>query len=382
MVNEKSKIILNYYITFILILASGTIYASYVFYKEFVFFLLINGILLNRLKPIKLEKLLIFIAICVIVLLNFYTYQQNVDGYIALVIKMLAILLICNAIDIRYLYKSYVNIIFIISIVSLFCYFTWIMKPDWVMSNIPVTEVWGSAIRATPFYTFPYMGIDRNFGPFKEAGMYQIFLNIGLFLVLKYDVKYKKLKSLIFLITIITTFSTAGLITTFILIGYFLIQGKNFMKNKSLIILTLLFFMIGLWAENEYGIISDKMSSENASYTARSSEFEITARVLANHPLVGVGYQNNYYNLAYGFIESGTNGVLALYQQFGVFFASIMLLFYFKGIRSLSNSFLELSVLFFMIFISFSTEPTMFQPLFLIILFHKIKVFKKEEKVA
>src|SRR6478735_5368152 len=134
MVNEKSKIILNYYITFILILASGTIYASYVFYKEFVFFLLINGILLNRIKPIKLENLLIFIAICVIVLLNFYTYQQNVDGYIALVIKMLAVLLICNAIDIRYLYKSYVNIIFIISIVSLFCYFTWIMKPDWVMS--------------------------------------------------------------------------------------------------------------------------------------------------------------------------------------------------------------------------------------------------------
>lgn len=364
----------QYYIVTLLILVSGTIYSSYVYYEEFLYFLLFNAFIINGTKKINKKSILTFLMISTIILLNYFVYQQNSDGYFGLVIKLLAVLLLCNSLNIKELANKFMNVVFIISLISLVCYFLWITYPILIMSLVPVTEVWGSLIRPTFFYTFPYMDLNRNFGPFKEPGMFQVFVNLALYINFKKEKEIKKVKFLIytsiFVATIVTTFSTAGLITTFIIFIYFIFHNLKSKNNKKIIFFAFIALFGSIWAENEYGIIQEKFDANNSSFKDRSSELEITYKVLAESPFLGVGYQNNFYNSLYGNIKNGTNGIFALYQQFGLFFASIILFFYINGIRKIGENFTESLTLFLIIFLSFSTEPTMFQPLFLILLFY------------
>lgn len=160
-----------------------------------------------------------------------------------------------------------------------------------------------------------------------------------------------------------------------IIILFFFIKNN---KIKHIItFFTVIMLFIGI--ENKFGIIHNKISMENDSFTGRTSEFGIFAKNYFEHPILGVGYQNNSI-FKNNDIINGTNGILSLILQFGLLGFVYLGMIYKAILRLNTNSdyrkkYIIRDICLYILFCSL--EPVMFQPLFILLLF----IDGKEEKI-
>lgn len=353
------------YILILLIITSGSIYCSYIYYKEFLIVLFISAIVINKKRSITRSSLFIFIIFSIIFLLNYFTWGGNVDGYIGIIIKAFSVLLLANNIDKNKFMKYYVYFFSVYIYISLISYYT--LLNNWAkVQQIPVQNVWGSQMRATILYTFPEYEFYRNFGFYKEGGMYAIFINIAL--LFSYKIKATKWVSFsrfMFIITIATTLSTSGLIAAFIIIIFYSFKNKTHMVKKIITFIVLLTALMII--EMNLGIINNKFSSNNVSFKDRASEISISMNILEDNLWVGTGYQNAESIKQYTYMTM-TNGVLSVFIQFGLFIGSAILILYFYGIAKNINKKLD-RVIISILFLFFSaSQPVIYQPIFLLLL--------------
>ena len=192
-----------------------------------------------------------------------------------------------------------------------------------IFSNVCVTRSHG------------FDGYLRNFGIFREPGVYQIFLNIAILFVLfcGEKLKRKKTKLVILVLTILTTFSTAGIIITSLLLLIYCIVNLKCISIKN--ILSSLAFIAGLIAViflfNRYFMVFDKLFSkignkDDSSWFSRTSSFVVNIAVGFNNIFFGAGWDNvkvetaKYTSLLYNmsFKFSNTNTFLKLFAIHGL----------------------------------------------------------------
>jgi len=93
---------------------------------------------------------------------------------------------------------------------------------------VPMVLNW----EGTPFYDFGltyvigWLGFVRNFGIFREPGVYQFYITIALALELFFFKRTNRVNVLIFLLTMLSTFSVVGIAQALVLVAMSLVNNK------------------------------------------------------------------------------------------------------------------------------------------------------------
>ena len=172
----------------------------------------------------------------------------------------------------------------------------------------------------------------RNSGPFWEPGAFSGFLIVALIFNLLIEQKIKTKKNILFILAIITTFSTTGYIAMFLLlIGFILIGRKVSTKLFATASLTAIFifsffnlyFLSSKIADN---ILYSQTSNPTYAFRTRLISAEVDIYDVINYPLSGRGrFQATRFDSKDPVLRHRNNGVTGLAAEFGV----IGFIFYF-----------------------------------------------------
>ena len=245
------------------------------------------------------------------------------------------------------------------------------------------------------FFTYHVMLEDstaffRPDGLFYESGVFQIYLNILLYLTLfTYN---KKWQSIIVILSIFTTQSTTGIVICFIIISiylmkYYINKGNISKKFFKLLVGTVILLPIAFLAFNN---ISDKFFGEGkGSSLARQYDLLTGINVALSKPFTGIGFDYSQYTkaasaLGYGgdFITNSdepignletitergnANGIVFLLYGVGLPLGFLIIIGMFKQHFFKNNILIGL-----LIFLSFLTESIIFTPFFLLLIYSGI----------
>jgi hypothetical protein len=225
----------------------------------------------------------------------------------------------------------------------------------------------------------------RSQGIFWEPGVFQVYLNIflfiNLFLVSKVNVRLVAM----ILISVFLTLSTTGIFISFLFIAYYYLMGLKKFKLKQLLIAALVLpFLIGFFnlAANQ---IEEKLIGKNSgSFLARNYDTLTGFNLAIANPL-GIGFStikyqkiasDDIFNLSPGLEtdRGNTNSIATLFYSTGIFWGFVFLFFMYK--QSLFN---KHKILFYVsVFILLFTEPLLYTPFFILILLSGTVSSKKQ----
>ena len=186
----------------------------------------------------------ILLWVCLFLLSAFYVREFALNSSLHAIMKMSIGLLVLSTLNKKFpIYYS--NIIYFFSILSLSCFIY--NHAFGVLPYISLGESMdgGNGLRVTSIiytqlYNLNSHGlVFRNCGPFWEPGAFQGFVNLAIIIeLLGNKVRDKKwnLRMSIFVVTIITTYSTGGYIVLALNFIYYLISDKELDKTNKIVI--------------------------------------------------------------------------------------------------------------------------------------------------
>jgi len=188
----------------------------------------------------------------------------------------------------------------------------------------------------------------RNFGAWGEPGMYGVYLMLACILELFYFKNIKKNYIIIFVISIISTFSTATYISALILFLVFIWHSPSFKvqyKIELLVVSVILMkFVIGyaLTAEGN-GYVFAKLTetdSESGTTFERIRAVETAIKLLTDYFPFGCGWGvYSYYLLKKDTIMTATP--INWFTVYGLVYGLIMNYALFLGVKKISLSFMQ-----------------------------------------
>ena len=216
--------------------------------------------------------------------------------------------------------------------------------------------------------------IDRPDGFFFEPGVFQLYLNLYLFIAIN-DKRLRRRNMHIGLALggILSTQSTTGVIIAFAILAVAYVRRlRTAAMNEKLLILVLVPLLLlplaGIMMEN----VEEKLFGVfRGSAWARQYDFFTGMRVALEHPFTGIGFSyERYFEFAQhvGYLETqldiatiterpNSNGIATLFYSIGFPLAAVMLWGLYK-----QRFFADRIVFFFMMLISLSTEAIIFTP--------------------
>ena len=271
--------------------------------------------------------------------------------------------------------KIYLRILCVLSVLSLVCAYGLRLLPDRGMPGVPVVRI----DTGVEFYFFGVSFVPltyvkyRNFGIFREPGVYQYFLLLGLFLN-NYEVQWSSGKKLwtvniLLAVTMVSTFATGGLVEL-ALLALVIFFDKGWYKKKAGKLAAGAVVLLGGAAAVYvfirkgalYYTLVDMLSKFNLrseSMTDRAGSIIENTKTFLRHPLLGGGIREALFVVA-----NNTSSSTVLYAILGIFggtlnaAAWVMLSWRKEGKLWVS---LALTVILFM---SFNTENLITNPYF------------------
>ncbi len=327
----------------------------------YIFIVLFLGALLclSIYKNIKFSKSSMYLFL-LFTLLLVGTVVTNLDfsiKYIYILILCAISFLYCGIIDINSFKESYLQVTYLLSLFSLFSTVAYYIAYP-IVARFPVvvnsagTKFYFLLLSVVPQKTL-YVGY-RNYGIFREPGVYSVFLIAAVLFELSKK-RLNKKRFIVQIITLITTFSTAGYIVMgIIIIGGIILTNRN-IKLKIILIIALLAVVIYVYHS---GILLGqlrKLTTENDSLEARLGSFIVNIKMSIGNIwkfFFGNGFsyvENNYSVVAQSLgVNSvhNTNTLLKMLSVYGVVFTTLIV----KNLISFFNNDSKL----WMVFVSFS----------------------------
>lgn len=222
------------------------------------------------------------------------------------------------------------------------------------------------------FYNFLFSVVPRtyaktrNFGLFREPGVYQYFILLALFLT-HYGVQWKKQRTMwavtgILSVVMVSTMATGGL-AELALLAIFVFFDKKLYRNKILlaIVLVILVALPGflyynydyytpLWYQIELNIVN-KFTRPGDSLVERVESLAVNLEILKNHPLVG-GKLSDVLHV----VENNTSSSLILFAVFGLLSGAFHLLCWGALVWDRKRNALGNLALLGILFLSFNTQ--------------------------
>ena len=233
-------------------------------------------------------------------------------------------------------------------------------------------------------------GIQRIYSFFREPGVFQFFIILALFFVFfRYDgSKYFRLLISLFLITLLGTFSTAGLLFGLLILLLALFNKKTKNKYKILIIVLIITFalLVVLFNNDSFllkiSLMINKLiqNTNNESFSVRFYSFINIFKASLNHPIFGMGFDNGLNYIIQNLNQFGTNDVTGTLMVIAVAYGwpicllcnilFFRLVFYFKN---KSNLFI-LFCIWLALFLSLNTQNMLYDSIIWMLLFFDLYI--------
>lgn len=353
--------LVEYLLVIFSIITSGSlIYMTHNDDLILIFYFLFSLASFIILKVKHFNKFFFYYALLVISFLIvhhlYISTSASLNKYIGTIIKVTTFLLVITIIGKRRLLIIYPQIMFVLCAFNLIfyldhVYFYSISQP--LSSLFSQLTTWSLnmyyenyVFYVKPVYSLTFDKVQTDFiknsGIFGEGGLYQYFVCIALTINLFYNKKsISDYYNLIFIISIITTYSTVAYINLF-----FIILAKIYDPRKR----TLFFLMSPLILGGAY-IFFNQPTIYNKLFNVNSMDFIISTqrrmldtfldlKIIQDQPLLGIGLDNfeiykSYVNQYSAGGASSSNGLLNYIAGVGIIGAFISFYpFFMFGIKS------------------------------------------------
>lgn len=347
-------------LTLLTVLMSKTVVAGIIYFKYFnILFLLICILILltNKIK-IDVNNLVICFILILFLVFSYSIHTICLGDPTGLtltkntIIEIFQALIVVSYIEKRDYENIYINIMVLMSIISLICFLLSILNPSFAssISSHAFTTDSLAPIHASFYYTWGF-GIHlinlRNSGMFWEPGAFQGFLCIAILILIltNYDIKNSFGKLIILVVTLLTTGSTTGYIILMLILIVFYndiinlfrkkTSPKIYRKNSKILILlfTAVFTSVAIMYILKSTTLIGKLNEDNFSTNIRTNDVLNSIKLFLQHPLFGTsfGKLRNIEENKFGVINN-SSGLLMLFYLHGSFFAIYYLYSLKKGI--------------------------------------------------
>ncbi len=388
-VKKSLKEILQYVIVILIILNTNSIYAkltrvnfhfnilliivliAYIFIY-FIYKKNLKESLLNiKNDIIKYHKLIIIYFLYLLIFIIFNNIEtMNFITIFAIIFPMYVYINIKGK-NIEIL-KKLVNVIVILAIISLLFYTFISVFNVFDMTNT-VEIHWEKEIKIKSFLNIYFetqvfngfgLNIQRNTGIFTEAPMYSLILCISLAIEKFILKRNNKILELILILTIITTFSTTGIIVMSLI--YILNIIIKFMEKESINKKIKIFMIIAIVFLLIISVIVFIQRIKTSSGQTRIDDYKASYEAWKESPIIGNGYDNDEiiksHMSNFRFSNMGlSNSLMTLLAQGGIYLF-ILYLFPYIYILVMSIKYKQYNIIAFelVIFALFTTTIFMY----------------------
>lgn len=295
----------------------------------------------------KMTSVFLLVTMLSLVLSMVY-YMEFSGGYISIVALFLLGACFFDVIPPESFKKAFLDIMTAIAVTSLLTFFL-----AELFLELDVFPVYYNT-NDRPYHFFflsniSTVDLSRNYGLFTEPSRYQAYLNLSLMFIL-FDKRKINIKRLVvFLLALITTFSTTGFIAFAFIFCAFLFSNKVRIKlwQKSVIIAGIAVAAVVLLQSSEDFISSLNkitMGQSDDSAATRFNSFFANLVVISENFLLGTGITNAeaefasaLYSLDNAFASTNTITILIYFAKFGVIPGLFYTLNMVKAVRSIGN---------------------------------------------
>jgi len=339
---SKGEHITNYVITYIAYAMGGIMFFYLKPLPKIIFFAILFILMRKRKKTISEEFIVVISLITIIFIVQKLQFGYgDIYNYSSFIIIFGIGYFLVKILGFRLPYY-FVNVVYFFSIISLIF---WLLSNisngfyDFT-SNIAFDLGTDESITNESFIMYAYepnrslFDLTRNNGGFWEPGVYATWLSIALL----YNVIHKSFsdkKSKVILITLVTTFSTAGYVALFLIIIFYL--NKKTISPKAQILLKYTILVLVIFSVVYLDFLGPKLverynfESSVSLSTPTAGRF-LSARkslyAISQNPVFGKGLaQERDENPDYTRLDVGNYGIMNMIQRIGII-ASIFFLYY------------------------------------------------------
>lgn len=318
-------------------------------------FLLVYVLLLVQ-KRLNLT-FIIYMCIAVMFLLavHFYTEKSlSFNSIIGFSVKLSIAYLILVILGDRFP-KVYINLLSFLAVVSLVGYLldiTGVLKS--LVFSLPAL-VDGQGYEGF-LYVFSHpTHIDRNQSIFYEPGAYQVYLNVGLIMLLFFNhgfsEKKRNLLILVYVLCIATTISTTGIILLAGIIAIAILSKSQLKSFQKALVIFAMMLGAGTLSNYLYPVVAEKVGSyvsggdiahggSGGSGDRRAFDAKIDLEIFKRE-ILGVGHKR-YFELfsAIGRTDasSSSNGITKTLAVYGLPFSIFLFFSFYIGIKAIMGS--------------------------------------------
>lgn len=317
------------------------------FYKTQILMLMVMGAgiltfaVVNRreLKQILTDRRMLAAAACgVLILLPMVVKRDWQLMYFSILIYLLFAVFLCYFVSMKDTAKYYVMILCALSVYAILATYVLRLLPDSGILNVHTF----SNDKGRDYYNFglAFVSItqvkERNFGIFREPGVYQYFLLLGLFLT-NYTVEWKHsrdmwLANLILAVTMVTTMATGGVVCLGLLVIVVFFDKKMYRDKRvlwtaiGLAAALVLVLAVSFATRNKiywlvYNTLFEKFVNRSDSVTERTEAILVDVQIFLRHPIFGAGLSEVLHA-----VTNNTTSTLILYAVFGFLSGSLHVL--------------------------------------------------------
>ena len=373
------KILFALYLFALLMLARNGMLSCVLwgFYKTQILMLLIMGAgvlafaVVNRreLKQIFTDRRMLAAAVCgVVILLPMVVKRDWQLMYFSILIYLLFAVFLSYFISLKDTAKCYVLILCALSVYAILATYVLRLLPDEGLVNVPIFF----NDKGRDYYNFglAFVSIthvkERNFGIFREPGIYQYFLLLALFLT-NYTVEWKSRKqlwlaNLILAATMVTTMATGGVVELglFVVVVFF---DKKMYRDKRLlwiaiglvtalaVVLAVSFAMRNRIYWLVYDTLFEKFVNRSDSVTERTEAIIVDLQLFLQHPIFGTRLSDVLHA-----VRNNTTSTMILYAVFGILSGSFHIVAWTALVWSRERRVWANLALLVILFMSFNTQ--------------------------
>jgi len=309
----------------------------------------------------KLNLKLLYVVLALIgsMWITIFLNGEDIKVSVYITIEVIIALIFVSVYGFDYFKNIYIKIMEILCFLSLVLFLGYIVFPE-ANDYFLAYNSFGHAVSNLYIYVDSVLH-TRNFGMFWEPGAFGVFINLALaFELTKEKINVKAI--LLFIITLITTFSTASFFSLAILMLYFIFD-KNTIGTKARKYIIALIVAALLVAIFNYEYLFANVNSvfgklqafiegrDSISVMARYWSVILAAQAFLKSPLLGVGY-SSLKEMA--IIKTGGDvvscTVLNWFGVYGIIFGLIMTVGIVKICKNLGKKPIKTIYLFFFFF--------------------------------
>lgn len=350
--SEKTSFLLKIVIVLALfvnedILVFGTLGDAYLigfrYFVQFALFvvLMLRAIMLDRIKIDRASWFLFMMALLLMCSLIINADFRN--GYFVLILILSISFLLLKVASFNAIMDVFFNVMTFISFYSLVVFAITKIDSSWLSSFPIIKNIADNEFYFVLFTNVPlnHGGLLRNYGPFREPGVFQMFIIIALI----YGLFIKKQKSLPKImanfLAIITTFSTTGYIVAGIVVLALLFdfeKENRKVKYTTILVLFCIILYMALFTDllyrEDYGSVFGKLwNRDSLSFNARWGSVILNLRMFKQAPFFGKGItyvDTNFPLWAFEefeyYINDNTNTLLIQLSMFGILYVLMYLI--------------------------------------------------------